>query len=112
MIGIDIIATDRLKVIREDEYTYWSKYFTIEEWRYCFSRDNPSYHLGGIYAAKEAVIKAVGGPPLGRLDRISVGHDSTGKPNVVISGDENISQSINVSISHDSSIAVAVALLA
>ena len=108
MTGIDIISIERFRNINSKEYSYWSKIFSASEWQYAFSRADSGATLAGIYAAKEAVMKAVGGDLLKRADRIIVGHLSDGRPTVII--DKQEQPSINVSISHDAGVAVAVAV--
>jgi len=60
MIGIDLIEIRRFKRISRKDFLYWKKFFVNREWCYCFSRPSPPASLTGIFAAKEAVIKAVG----------------------------------------------------
>lgn len=109
MIGIDIIASDRFAKIRRDDYTHWSKFFTTDEWQYCFSRPGPAATLAGIYAAKEAVMKAVRGDLLERVDRIEIIHSLDGQPRV--NTDKKNRPDIHVSISHTKDTAVAVAIV-
>lgn len=107
MIGIDIISTARFKKISANDYEYWSKFFSQDEWEYAFAKADSAAALAGIYAAKEAVMKAASGDLLGRADRISVVHLPAGKP--VIKIDKQPQPSIVISISHDAGLAVAVA---
>lgn len=108
MIGIDIIVVARFSRIGASDYTHWSKFFTRDEWEYCFAKANPAQSLAGIYAAKEAVMKAVGGELMGRADRIEIVHTREGAPFVRI--DKKDEPGVHVSISHTNDIAVAVAI--
>jgi phosphopantetheine--protein transferase-like protein len=108
MIGIDIISIKRFKKLVKDDFEYWNKFFSQDEWEYSFKKPDPHASLAGIYAAKEAVMKAVGGKVLGRADKINISHERDGKPSVRI--EEKINKNIHISISHTSDTAVAVAI--
>jgi len=108
MVGIDITDTERFKKIKEGDFHSWKKIFTRQEWQYSFKHANSAEHLAGIFAAKEATMKAVGGSLMGRHDRIEIMHRRDGQPRVVTQGEKF---SIELSISHDKNIAIAVALL-
>ena len=60
-IGIDIIEVERIErgVGRYGE-RFRRKIFTDDEWAYCFTKARPYEHLAGRFAAKEAVMKALG----------------------------------------------------
>lgn len=109
MIGIDIIAIKRFRSIARDDYRHWSKFFTKDEWEYCFGKVNPAQSLAGIYAAKEAVMKAAGGDLLERVDRIEIAPSDSGKPIVRIDAKERLD--ISVSISHTGDTAAAAAII-
>jgi phosphopantetheine--protein transferase-like protein len=106
MIGIDITDISRFANFRKDEYCTRGKAFTVLEWEGAFATATPAQRLAGIFVAKEAVMKAHGGPLLGRFDRIEIRQTHDGKPDVFIDGALNNTQ---ISISHDGGIAVAVA---
>ncbi|MEK7125829.1 MAG: 4'-phosphopantetheinyl transferase superfamily protein [Patescibacteria group bacterium] len=108
MIGIDIIAIDRFEKIGEGDYIHWSKFFTKAEWEYVFSKAHSAQSLAGIYAAKEAIIKAIKKETMEHANRIEVAHAADGKPIVKI--DKNDRPDIHISISHTRDIAVAVAV--
>ncbi|MBI2050348.1 MAG: 4'-phosphopantetheinyl transferase superfamily protein [Parcubacteria group bacterium] len=107
MIGIDIIAVRRFIKLAQGDFPHWKKFFTHEEWEYAFNRPNPSASLAGLYAAKEALMKAAGGDLVGRFDRISVAHQKDGTPRACIDGET--SKHFYISISHTDETAVAVA---
>ncbi|MBO05811.1 MAG: holo-ACP synthase [Candidatus Pacebacteria bacterium] len=108
MIGIDIADIKRFKKIKQEDFSLWEKVFTDSEWEYCFNKPNPSQHLAGIFASKEAVMKAVGSDIMKRYDLIEVTHDGNGKPNVVLKTKEI--HKLEISISHDGGLAIAVAI--
>lgn len=108
MVGIDIIAVSRFSRIKKLDYKHWLKFFTKAEWQYSFARPDPAQTLAGVYAAKEAVMKALGRGLLGRADRIEIGRAAGRRPIVKI--DKKKDTKISVSISHTEGIAAAVAV--
>lgn len=108
MIGIDIADIKRFEQIKKPDFSLWERVFTESEWEYCFDKPNPHQHLAGIFAAKEAVMKAVGDDIMKRYDFIEIMHESNGKPNIVLKTKKT--QELDVSISHDGGIVVAVAI--
>jgi len=109
MIGIDIISINRFKKLKEGDHENWEKFFTAEEWQYCFREANFFEHLAGIFAAKEAAIKACEKKKVNNLSQIEIKHSENGQPVVIIKGNPELK--INVSISHDKESAIAVALI-
>jgi phosphopantetheine--protein transferase-like protein len=105
MIGIDIIAIDRFKKFTADDFVIKGKAFSESEWRQAFSSGKPSEHLAGIFAAKEALMKVLGGDIVGRFDRITIIHELDGKPAALLDGEPI---DLAVSISHDGDYAIAV----
>ena len=68
-------------------------------------RNTESSHLAGIFAAKEAVLKALG-LPAGSWDKIEVSYGKSGRPKVRVLGKKI--KSCDLSISHAGDYAVAV----
>jgi holo-[acyl-carrier protein] synthase len=63
IIGIGIDATDIPRIARTLERygeRFLRRVFTVGEIAYCMRRRNPSPHLAGRFAAKEAAMKALG----------------------------------------------------
>lgn len=77
--------------------------FTEAEWERCAGRTES---LAGIWCAKEAVVKALSRWRSISVRDVEIGHDS-GRPTVEIDGFE-----IDISISHTTDYAVAVAIAA
>lgn len=106
MIGCDIVKIDRFSKLVQDE-KFLDKYFTTNEKNYIFSKVNPAQTLAGIFAAKEAVLKAlkigIGGGV--NLSDIEILHENSGSPYALIGNDK-----FEVSISHDGDYAMAVCL--
>lgn len=115
-IGVDIIEISRLKKITDK----WGnkalkKIFTDNELKYCNSVKNKFHSLGVRFAAKEAVLKAIG---MG-LDKgisckdIEIIKLNSGKPEVKLAGKiKNLFRKlklshIGISLSHSDNFAVA-----
>jgi len=115
-IGNDIIEIERIrKSFDRHGYRFLTKLFSTQEQDYCLKHTDPIPHLAGRFAAKEAVVKALGtgfGEHASWLD-IEIINDELGKPCVVLS--ENLSKKcknsiILVSISHCDSYVNAIAI--
>lgn len=116
-IGNDIIEIERIRsVIARHERNFLSRTFTEAEQRYCLGHKDPNRHFAGRFAAKEAVVKALGTGfrnGIGFLD-IEILNDHNGKPYVRLSPrlEEMMKgMEILVSISHCDSYAAAFALV-
>lgn len=99
-IGTDIVKIPRIEKSIERK-SFLRDVFTPKEIEYC---KNPE-SFAGIFAAKEAYLKAVGTGINTRLKNIEVLHDEFGKP--YLSGIENC----DLSISHDGDYAVATVIV-
>lgn len=109
MVGIDIIEIARFKDITTATFSHWEKVFNASEWEYCFKKPLPAQHLAGIFAAKEAVIKAFGGLEIVQYTMVDITHDLTGKPLAVVTGRGGYR--VSISISHNETMAAAIALV-
>ena len=107
MIGIDIIEIKRFAKIKKSDFARWQKFFSEHEWQYAFGSKKSAERLAGIFSAKEAVMKALGGKYGGRFDLIEILHKKNGAPSVRIKKCEG---KVFVSISHEKKYAVAVAI--
>jgi phosphopantetheine--protein transferase-like protein len=107
MVGIDIVDISRFKKICANDYRHWENVYTKAEWKYVFGSVKKAERLAGIFAAKEAVMKAVGGDLVGRFDLIEISHDLNGMPIATILRDHE--QVVFVSIGHDGGVAAAIA---
>jgi holo-[acyl-carrier protein] synthase len=104
-IGNDIIEIARIKaILARYPDRFLDRILTPYEQDYCLKRREPALHLAGRFAAKEAVVKALGvGFAQGLSWRdIEIRNDSKGKPIVFLSpfatelfGDLNILLSIS-----------------
>ena len=110
MLGVDVVDVARLSSSLERFPVLEERLFSEQERSYCLSFPEPAEHFAGTLAAKEAVIKALGlGPLVAWARRIEVTRDEHGAPTVAIQGDD-ATHRVEVSISHDGPVAVAVAL--
>ncbi len=108
--GIDLVEISRFQKLIHDEH-FLHKYFTEKEQAYIESRGNNLATIAGIYASKEAFLKAIRKRmnvyPI--LD-IEVLHDEENAPYIVLHHQikKDISfQEISLSISHDGEYAIA-----
>ncbi len=105
MIGLDVMEVKRFKNIKRTAAVL-QKAFSGRELNYCFSYKDPAPHLAGLFAAKEAVAKALDGQAV--VYEIEIRHTVVGKPMVWQKNKQN--KKMAVSISHTDQIAVAIAL--
>lgn len=68
-------------------------------------RNTESSHLAGIFAAKEAAMKALG-LPAGNWHKIEISYDKNGRPKAHVSGKR--SKRCDLSISHAGNYAIAI----
>jgi holo-[acyl-carrier protein] synthase len=118
-IGIDIVECLRIaQMIERHGELFITRVYTPNEIRYCQSRRQATQHFAGRWAAKEAVLKALGtGWRRGISWRdIEIRNDSQGRPIVALGGGarEIVEQQgigeLLVSISHCRSHATAYAM--
>ena len=119
-IGVDIVEIERVRAAMARTPRFKGRVFTQEECAYCESRTNPWASYAGCFAAREAVLKALGcgfGDGVGFAD-VSVGHDAKGKPVALLRGrarqiaEERGVSEVYLSISHTQGVAVANAVAA
>ncbi len=119
-IGLDLVKIDRIRAIAERwQARFLDRLYTEAERRYCANRPAPYASFAGRFAAKEAVLKALG---TGWSDGVSwhdiqVLNDRTGRPRATVTGRVKTLMkragvtSIHVSLSHDTDYAVAEVVL-
>ncbi len=86
-LGTDIIEIDRIKkAIAKHGDRFLEKLFTGQELAYCRRASDPTPHYAGRFAAKEAVLKAIGsGLEKITWKEIEILNDKEGKPEVHLS---------------------------
>lgn len=118
-IGTDIIEPERLKEKISKENGFREQVFSSREITYCEAQANPYQHYAGRFAAKEALLKAMG---IGLLDgfslmEIEVINDEQGVPAMELSGvfreryEKIGANKILLSLSHVKSLACATVIL-
>lgn len=103
-IGIDIeeiAALPRTTDFRKEEF--YKMNFTAGEIAYCILQPDPYASFAGLFAAKEAIIKADGATRNRTFNKLEIDHSPEGKP---------LHPEYGISISHAGGIALAVAAFA
>jgi len=86
-IGIDIVKIERMKdVVRKWGERFLKRVFTTSEISYCFKKREPYLSLAVRFAAKEAIVKAVGSAFTVSLKDIEVMNMEGGKPCIKVHG--------------------------
>ena len=87
-LGVDIVEIARMKAILARTPSFATRVFSDEERAYCEATAAPEVHFATRFAAKEAVVKALGtgfSRGIGVRD-IEVRRNTKGRPYVVLSG--------------------------
>ncbi|OGX52738.1 MAG: holo-[acyl-carrier-protein] synthase [Omnitrophica WOR_2 bacterium RIFOXYB2_FULL_45_11] len=118
--GIDIIEISRIKnaVLRWKD-SFLKRIFTENEINYSQARKFSYQHLAARFAAKEAVLKAIGDSSIHQINlrEVEVLNDKSGKPFIRLSGaakkikEKKKISDIIISMSHTHKLAVANAIL-
>ena len=85
-LGVDICEIARMERAIARHPTLRERVFTLEERAYCDSKARPAESYAGRFAAREAVIKALGGYRGKRWQDISVSRAPTGAPEIALGG--------------------------
>jgi holo-[acyl-carrier protein] synthase len=121
-LGIDVVDVARLERLigasapKERARRFLERCFTARERAFCDARKDRATCYAGRFAAKEAVVKALGAPPGVRWTDIEV---SSGQraPEVKLGGAADRAarglavESVHLSLTHDGGIAAAAAVL-
>jgi len=108
--GIDIIEIKRIKKVIAGNKAFRKRVFTKREIAYCEGKANKYQHYAVRFAAKEAILKALGSKGIALID-ISIKNLDNGKPEPVLSGKlKKLGENITVSLSHCDDYAVAQAI--
>lgn len=112
-VGIDMVSVSRIEeLVRGWDRKFLDRVFTRSELDYCLSRSRQYEHLAGRFAAKEAVIKAIGEKIPWKSIQIDSGQ--RGKPFVSIdAGNNNFDAKgdIHLSITHVEDYALSLVLI-
>jgi holo-[acyl-carrier protein] synthase len=118
-IGTDIIDVKRVEKMVARGRQYLETIFTEKEMDYCEAKAKKSEHYAARYAAKEAILKALGTGWRGGLaySEIEIINEELGQPQVLVRGevrnffDHHQIQKTLISLSHTKEIALAVVIL-
>jgi holo-[acyl-carrier protein] synthase len=124
-IGIDVVEIQRFREKPFSKYNrFYTRIYNEYEIQYCLDYADPYPHFTGIFAAKEAVFKAVNKFVPIIISQISIQHDRKGRPviwpvkmstmskilgNPWLNTNQNLE--VQVSISHSGEIALAWAVV-
>jgi holo-[acyl-carrier protein] synthase len=118
-VGVDLVEVGRVARLA-DQPIGLAGVLTDTELEYCRARQRPGEHMAGRFAAKEAVLKALGTglAPGIRWTDVEIRNDVSGRPTVHLHGgaaalaaDHRLVR-VEVSISHTAELAVAHAVAA
>ena len=117
--GIDLVEISRIEQMLADHAGHFlDRCFTPAEQSYCLAHKSPAQHLAGRFAAKEAILKALGTGWRGQIawTDMEILGDGAGKPCLALSGEcarlaaaQQISR-WHISISHAGNHAIASAI--
>ncbi len=119
-LGVDIVEIERMRKILKRSSAFSRKVFSDEERRYCDATSQPEIHYATRFAAKEAVLKALGtgfSEGIGVRD-VEVRRTSKGRPYAVLTGRaREVAQELGVrelplslSFTHTDAVACAMAI--
>jgi holo-[acyl-carrier protein] synthase len=112
-VGVDICDIGRMERALARHPSMRGRVFTEEERAYCDSRARPAEAYAGRFAAREAVVKTLGGYMGKRWKDISVSRAPSGAPSVVLDGNAKLRaehlgiERLLISFSHERCAAVA-----
>lgn len=114
-VGIDLCPVSRMaRAIERHGGRFEERVFTEEERRYCRGRGNAAEHFAARFAAKEALLKALGVPPGLSWHELEVQSAQDGAPRLVLSGEAARAaaargvDSLHLSLTHGGDMAAAV----
>ncbi len=109
--GIDIIEVERIaKSIKKWGDGFLTHVFTPNEIAYAKKNRHPNQHFAARFAAKEAILKAIGDNRHVSWKDMEISHDKHGRP-ICIYKDKKFKHKIFISISHTQTYAVASAVI-
>jgi len=118
-LGVDIVEIDRMAAALERRPRLRERLFSADERAYCDKRNRPEIHYALRFAAKEAVLKALGTGFAGmKFTDVEVMRDAGGRPVPRLSGrarevaDELgvVEMHLSLSYTHTTAVASAVAI--
>lgn len=117
-IGIDIVKIDRMQEADQKwGRKFIEKFLTTDEIKYCFEKKVPYLSVAVRFAAKEALIKAIGSEIAVNMKDIEVILNEKGRPSIKVKGtlerffQENTITKCHLSLSHEREFGVACVVL-
>lgn len=117
-IGVDIIKIDRMrKTVERWGEKFLERVFTSNEITYCYEKREPFLSLSVRFAAKEALIKAIGSEISVSLTDIEIMNYGSGRPFIKVKGRlesffaEKSIRTAHLSLSHEHEYGVACVVL-
>ena len=117
-IGIDIVKIERIKKAHEKwGRRFFEKILTENELAYCFKKQVPYPSLAVRFAAKEALIKAIGAEISVNMKDMEILNDDRGRPSMKVKNNlaeffrEKRIMQTHLSLSHEKEYAVACVVL-
>jgi holo-[acyl-carrier protein] synthase len=115
---VDIVGVERIARLASEHHARLGSVFTPAELDYCAGKRRRDEHLAARFAAKEAVLKAVGTGLRRRMQwsDVEIVRDPSGRPGVRLHGEvaEEARRrgiaNIEVSLSHSAGLAIAEAI--
>ena len=118
-LGVDIVEIDRMREALRRHPRMKERIFSADERAYCESRNRPEVHYALRFAAKEAVLKALGTGFAGMsFQDVEVIRDGTGRPSPKLHGRAAevaeeigvVEMHLSLSYTHTTAVASAVAM--
>lgn len=118
-LGVDIVEIDRMRAALERHPRLRERIFSADERAYCEGRNKPEIHYAMRFAAKEAVLKALGTGFTGmRFTDVEVLRDDRGRPVPHLKGRAAevaaefgvVEMHLSLSFTHTTAVASAVAI--
>lgn len=111
-IGLDLCEIARMETLLQDA-RFLQRYFTPQEIAYIRDRNaQAAQTMAGLWAAKEAVLKAAGMGIACALREVEILHDELGAPRCCLHGQaaDKLPGSYTLSITHEGGMAAAVCI--
>ena len=110
-VGIDLCAIPRMQKLL-DSGRPLRRIFLEDEEAYIRSRGaSAAQTAAGLYAAKEAILKALGTGLSIPMTDIHITHTELGQPRAALCGKAASASTVQISITHEENMAAAVAIL-
>lgn len=117
-IGIDIVKIERMRdADKKWGRKFFEKFLTGNEMAYCYEKKEPYPSISVRFAAKEALIKAIGSEVHVNMKDVEVVNSENGRPSIKVRGrlekffNEKEIRNCHLSLSHEKEYGVACVVL-